>query len=234
MFTTALRQSLADLFFINTDAANIGDATGLRGSSTPGSFYFSLHTAFPGLAGNQTSSEAAYTSYARVAVARSGSGFARSGIIISPVSHIEFPKCTGGSAESSYFAGIGSASSGSGNLFAIAGLGPDPIPFYGADTGDSVVAPALTGQTPSWAVNDRVVCYALTGAASLPTGITEGTIYFVKTISGSALTLSATAGGATLSITGDGSGLIQKLVGVTATPPNGVPRIENTSRFFLL
>jgi hypothetical protein len=33
------------LLFNNTNWANLGDATGLRGSSTAGSFYVSLHTA---------------------------------------------------------------------------------------------------------------------------------------------------------------------------------------------
>jgi hypothetical protein len=37
--------------------------------------YLALHTADPGEAGNQTTSEATYTSYARVTVARSGAGF---------------------------------------------------------------------------------------------------------------------------------------------------------------
>lgn len=67
------------LIFNNTDAALIGDATGLRGSSTAGSLYVSLHTGDPGEAGNQTTSECAYGSYARVAVARSGSGWTVSG-----------------------------------------------------------------------------------------------------------------------------------------------------------
>jgi hypothetical protein len=38
---------LLELIFCNTDAPNIGDATGLRGSSVAGSLYVSLHTADP-------------------------------------------------------------------------------------------------------------------------------------------------------------------------------------------
>ncbi|HYT46730.1 MAG TPA: hypothetical protein VEP90_30670, partial [Methylomirabilota bacterium] len=53
------------LVFNNTNAGSIGDATGLRGSSTAGSLYVSLHTADPGETDDQTSSEATYTSYAR-------------------------------------------------------------------------------------------------------------------------------------------------------------------------
>lgn len=63
-----------NLLFKNTTWANIGDATGLVGSSTAGSLYVALHTADPS-AGNQNTSEATYTSYARVAVARSGAGW---------------------------------------------------------------------------------------------------------------------------------------------------------------
>ena len=46
----------------NADISNVGDATGLRGSSTAGSLYVGLHTADPGEAGDQTTSEATYTS----------------------------------------------------------------------------------------------------------------------------------------------------------------------------
>jgi hypothetical protein len=53
------------LVFNNTNASLIGDATGLRGSTTAGSLYLSLHTADPGEAGNQSTNEIAYTSYAR-------------------------------------------------------------------------------------------------------------------------------------------------------------------------
>ena len=63
------------LIFNNTNWANVGDATGLRGSTVPGSFYISLHTSDPGETGTQTTNEIAYTNYLRIAVARaSGAG----------------------------------------------------------------------------------------------------------------------------------------------------------------
>lgn len=62
---------LLKLVFQNIDAALIGDATGLRGSTTAGNLYLSLHTADPTEGGSQTSSEATYTNYARIAVVRS-------------------------------------------------------------------------------------------------------------------------------------------------------------------
>lgn len=49
------------LIFNNTNAANIGDATGLRGSSTAGSLYLSLHSSSPAEAGNQSTNELSYS-----------------------------------------------------------------------------------------------------------------------------------------------------------------------------
>jgi hypothetical protein len=113
--TNAFETQLLQLIFENANAANIGDATGLRGSSTAGSFYISLHTADPTDAGTQTSSEAAYTSYARVAIARSTGAWTVTGNEATNDSAITFPACTGGSATVTHF-GIGTDSSGAGNL----------------------------------------------------------------------------------------------------------------------
>ena len=55
-----------------------------------------LHTADPGEAGTQTTSEATYTSYARVNVARTTGGWNESGGVITPVAAINFPAATGG------------------------------------------------------------------------------------------------------------------------------------------
>lgn len=99
------------LIFNNTAIALIGDASGLQPSATAGSLYISLHTGDPGEAGTATTSEAAYTSYARVAVARSGSGWTVSGNAVSNAALIQFPQCTGGSETLTHF-GVTTASSG--------------------------------------------------------------------------------------------------------------------------
>lgn len=65
--------------FTNADIALIGDATGLRGSTTAGSLYLALHTADPGEAGSQNTSEHTYAGYVRLAVARSGGNWTLSG-----------------------------------------------------------------------------------------------------------------------------------------------------------
>jgi hypothetical protein len=107
--------SLLLLLFNNSNVANVGDATGLRGSTTAGNLYVSLHTADPGEAGDQSTNEATYTGYARVAVPRSSSGWVVSGNQVAPASTISFPAGTGGSGTVTHF-GIGTASSGAGTL----------------------------------------------------------------------------------------------------------------------
>lgn len=62
--------ALLTILFKNTAWANVGDASGLQPSAVAGSFYIRLHTADPGEAGTGDTSEAAYTGYAPVAVAR--------------------------------------------------------------------------------------------------------------------------------------------------------------------
>jgi hypothetical protein len=99
------------LVFNNTTAALIGDATGIVGSGVAGSLYVSLHTGDPGEAGTQATNECAYTSYARVAVARSGAGWTVAGNAVTNAALVQFPQCTGGSETATYFA-IGTASSG--------------------------------------------------------------------------------------------------------------------------
>lgn len=77
--------------------------------------YLALHTADPGEAGNQSTSEATYTSYARVTVARSAGGFTVSGNSASNTALAQFPQCTGGTSTVTYVS-IGTASSGAGQI----------------------------------------------------------------------------------------------------------------------
>jgi len=115
VFSNEMETDMMELYFNNTNHANIGDATGLQASSTAGSFYVSLHTSDPGDTGNQTTNEANYTSYARVAVARSGAGWTVSGNNTSNTSATQFPACTGGSSSCTHV-GIGTDSTGNGHL----------------------------------------------------------------------------------------------------------------------
>lgn len=113
-----LEAGLLSLIFENTDFTLVGDAGGLRGSVTPGSLYVSLHTADPGEAGDQSTSACTYTSYARVAVVRSGSGWTVSGTAPAQVVNVAaviFPACTGNPLTATHF-GVGTDLSGAGKL----------------------------------------------------------------------------------------------------------------------
>jgi hypothetical protein len=121
--SNAAETALLTLMFNNTAWANIGDAVGLRGSTTAGVFYISLHTADPGETGTQTTSETAYTSYARVSVARSSAGFTISGNTVSNAAAVTFPIPTGSVGAVVTYLGIGTDSTGAGNLIMSGPLG---------------------------------------------------------------------------------------------------------------
>lgn len=111
--STAFSSSLLALIFNASTIANLA----INATSSPlTNLYVALHTADPGAGGNQSTSEATYTGYARVAVARSGAGWTVTSNSVSPAGTISFPACTGGSNTITNFS-IGSASSGSGNLY---------------------------------------------------------------------------------------------------------------------
>lgn len=137
--TNSWETGLLQLVFENTNFANVGDATGLRGSSTAGSFYFSLHTADPGEAGDQTTNEIAYTSYARVAVARSSSGWTVTNDAVAVDANVTFPAGTGGSGTATHW-GLGTASSGAGVLLYKGTISPNIVCGNG-------VTPQLTAGT---------------------------------------------------------------------------------------
>ena len=128
------------LLFNNTAFANVGNAGGLQPSSVAGSLYVSLHTADPGAAGSQTTSEIGYTSYARVAVARSSGGFTITGESVSPAATVSFPAGTGGSGTATYF-GIGTASSGTGVLLYSGTVTPNIV------TGNGITPTLTTAST---------------------------------------------------------------------------------------
>jgi len=137
--SNAAETDLLELLFTNVDWPNIGDAAGLQNSVAAGNFYISLHTGDPGEAGDQTTSEANYTSYARVAVARSGAGWTVAGNNCSNAAAINFPAATGGSSTCTYF-GIGTDASGAGNLIA-SGILSAPLAV-------------TSGITPSFAIGE--------------------------------------------------------------------------------
>ena len=100
------------LIFNATAIANVAD----NAATAPlTNLAVSLHTADPGEAGAQTASEATYTGYARVSVARTSGGWTVTANSVSPVATITFPVCTGGSNTITHWA-VGTAASGAGKL----------------------------------------------------------------------------------------------------------------------
>lgn len=122
--SNAFETAILQLIFENTNFANVGDATGLRGSTTAGSLYISLHTGDPGEAGNQTTSEISYTGYARVAVARSTVGWTVSGNAVVPDAAITFGTMTAGAGGTVSFFGVGTDASGTGTLMFSGAVSP--------------------------------------------------------------------------------------------------------------
>lgn len=111
---------LLKLIFNGTAIANIADDA----SVGPLTFlYVSLHTSSPGTGGNQTTNEAAYGSYARVAVARTAGGWTATGSSVSPVANISFPLATSGSETENFF-GVGTSLSGAGKLLYFGAVSP--------------------------------------------------------------------------------------------------------------
>lgn len=100
------------LIFNGTLIANVAqNAT----TSPITSIYVSLHTADPGEAGTQSTSETTYTGYARVGVLRTTGGWTVTNNSVSPVADIVFGQCTAGTATITHWA-VGTLVSGAGKL----------------------------------------------------------------------------------------------------------------------
>jgi len=110
--SNALETAWLALLFNNTDIPDIGDAGGLRGSVAAGSLYLSLHTADPGEAGTQATSEISYTGYARQGVARTAGNFAVSGNTMSLNVNVDFPEMSGGAGGNVTHFAVGVAAAG--------------------------------------------------------------------------------------------------------------------------
>lgn len=141
---------LLKLVFQNVNAALIGDATGLRGSTTDGYLYLSLHTSDPTEGGNQTSGETAYSGYARIPVARNVGSWTVTLVDLGPstvanAAQVTFPQCTDnvGAPHVLGWVGVGTALSGSGKLL-----------YYGALGSTLAVSQNIT---PSFAAGQLVV-----------------------------------------------------------------------------
>lgn len=108
------------LIFNGTAIANIADNAA---TSPLTQLFLSLHTADPGEAGSQTTSEATYTGYARVGVNRNSGGFSITNNAVTLVANTDFGACTAGTNTITHFA-IGTASTGTGKVLYKGALSP--------------------------------------------------------------------------------------------------------------
>jgi hypothetical protein len=214
-FTGSTVTSFLQLLTNATNWSNIATSTGAS------NLYVSLHNADPGATGTQATSETAYTNYARLAVVRTTSGFTVGGsaptVNFTNASSITFAQC-GASGDILTHWGLGLSSSGAGTLILSAPIGPGP----GFDFTCTLASPGvLTVPILSTSLNARVSVYAA-AFSTLPTGITEGIVYYVGTIPGTnQITLSTNAGNANpvnTSAAGMGYLIVQNPLSVT----NGV------------
>ncbi len=142
--TTAAATSLLNHILNNLAWTSIGDAPGLLPSATTGVLWLGLHTADPGVGGNQTTNELAYTGSGRISVARDGTQWSVVGNTATNLALLTFAACAGGGGTAT-FVGIGTDAAGAGNLlyratitFPVAGLlispGITPLIQIGAAT----------------------------------------------------------------------------------------------------
>lgn len=102
-----------------------------------------------------------------------------------------------------------------GNVMYSSFLGSDyGKPFTAIASGDVITVPGHSLQ-----VGDRAVILSADGA-TLPTGLTDELLVYVKTVSGNDLTVSLTEGGGAIDLESAGAGIIKKV-----TPQPGV--VEN-------
>ena len=215
-FTNGSESAILQLLFNATNWANIADNTV---TSPLTNLYVSLHNADPGEAGNQTTNETVYTSYARQPVARSSGGWTISGTDPTQVVNagtITFP-LAGAVGDTITHWGIGSLVSGAGVLFLSGPVGPVAGPYL--DFTCTLASPgSMTVPGSSFAVNDRVSVYH-DPSSTLPTGFTEGTVYYVGTASGIVISLSTTASNANpVNTSSVGAGVVIKQSPLTVSP----------------
>lgn len=99
-FSDAAENAIMALIFNATAWANIAD----NAAASPNTnIAVALHEADPGESGNMQSSEADYTSYARVNVPRTAGGWTVTANSVSPAANIDFPAGTGGGGTITHF-----------------------------------------------------------------------------------------------------------------------------------
>lgn len=97
------------------NAVSIPNVADNAGTAPLTNLYAALHTASPQVGGSQSTNEAAYASYSRVAIPRNGTGWTVSDLVATLANDIVFPEATGGTETLTHFS-IGTDSSGAGEI----------------------------------------------------------------------------------------------------------------------
>jgi len=207
-FSNSVENSLLALIFNATNWSLYADNT----ATTPlTNLYMALHNADPGEGGNQTTNETAYTNYVRQAIARTSGGFTVSGTDPTQVVNagtITFP-LAGAVGDTLTHWSLGTLASGAGVILVSGPLGPVAGPYLDF-TCTSASPGSMTVPGSAFAVNDRVSVYH-DPTSTLPTGFTEGTVYYVGTASGIVISLSTTtANGNPVNTSSVGAGYVVK------------------------
>lgn len=121
MKTSAFANDILKLIFQATTITGLADNTV---TSPAANLYLSLHTANPTAAGNQTTSETAYTGYARMPLLRTSGGWTVTGDSVSPVADVTFGECTAAPGSALTYVGVGTALTGTGKLLYVGALNP--------------------------------------------------------------------------------------------------------------
>lgn len=195
------------LIYNATAVANLADNTATAPLT---SLFLAGHTADPFAAGVQSTSEAAYTGYARATVARTTGGFTCANGVVTLVADASLGACTAGSASLTHWSS-GVAASGATKVLHRGVFGSRQGPFTAIVTGNVITVPGHT-----MAVNDNVAFYQPSGT-TLPGGITEGTVYFVKTVATNDITVSTTSGGVAVTISSAGDGLAYRVTPIAVS-----------------
>lgn len=155
----------------------------------------------------ETPAEPSGNGYARVPIGTSQFANAAASNSIANTAAITFAQATGSWGDIIGF-GIWDAAS-SGNLlrktYAVSGAW---FTFTGVAS-DTITAPGSALSN-----TNRVVLIALPGS-SLPTGATQGTLYYVISASGDTFQISLTSGGAAVNLTATGGGRVARVIPTT-------------------
>lgn len=169
--------------------------------------FWSLHSDHPGETG---ANELSGGSYARQSIAF---GVAVAGAAANTA--LEQWDLTGVTAATVFFAGYWDAATVGNFLWAVP-LGPSgsviSATFTAQNAGD-----VLTSYAHGFVDNDRVYVKRASGSA-LPTGLSENTLYHVVGATTDTFQLSATQGGAAITLTSDGEGIAVRANGKPFTP----------------